>query len=75
MASAALVRDLLRESRLPWESFESAVANLADDPPAAARAFLDGGLLRMAMTCYDHVCVSLFRRRLLIPFHVPPCRR
>lgn len=34
-------RDLLRHSRLPWENFESAVANLADDPPAAARAFLD----------------------------------
>lgn len=34
-------RDLLRHSRLPWENFESAVANLADDPPAAARAFLE----------------------------------
>ncbi|CAE7210352.1 ABA2 [Symbiodinium sp. KB8] len=34
-------RELLRQSRLPWESFEAAVANLADDPPAAARAFLE----------------------------------
>lgn len=34
-------RDLLRHSRLPWESFEAAVATLADDPPATARAFLD----------------------------------
>lgn len=34
-------RDLLRDSRLLWESFESAVANLADDPVAAARAFLE----------------------------------
>ena len=34
-------RDLLRHSRLPWESFEAAVATLADDPPATARAFLE----------------------------------
>lgn len=34
-------RQLLCENRLPWDRFESAVASLADDPPAAARAFLE----------------------------------